>query len=76
MRSLGAVLFAALIASAAHRGSRAETDSSAKPRLEPVVGHDVKHDSSPPLFLLTPKRDADVVSSTHEPLPFPKASAR
>jgi hypothetical protein len=73
MRSLGAVLFAALIASAAHRGSRAETDSSAKPRLEPVVGHDVKHDSSPPLFLLTPKRDADVVSSTHEPLPFPKA---
>jgi hypothetical protein len=45
----------------------------AAPRLEPVVGHDVKHDLSPPLYLTSPKKDADVDSSTHEPLPLPKA---
>jgi hypothetical protein len=73
MRLLGAILVAAFIASAAPRTSGAESDGPAKPRLTPVVGHDIKHDSSPPLFLVSPKRDADVVSSTHEPLPLPKA---
>jgi hypothetical protein len=42
----------------------------------PVVGHDVRHDLSPPLFLMPLRSDADVVSSTHQPLPLPKAHAR
>ena len=46
---------------------------SAAPGLAPVVGRDLKHDLTPPLYLMTPKGDADVISSTHEPLPLPKA---
>ncbi len=41
--------------------------------LQPIVSHDVRHDLSPPLFLMAPKSDSDVVSETHEPLPLPKA---
>lgn len=41
--------------------------------LQPVVSRDVRHDLSPPLFLMAPKSDAEVVSETHEPLPLPKA---
>jgi hypothetical protein len=73
MRSLGALVFFALVASAVHRASAAETGEPEGHRLKPVVGRDLKHDSSPPLFLVAPKREADVVSSTHEPLPLPKA---
>jgi hypothetical protein len=72
MRLLGALLLVALVASVVHR-TAAETAEPVQRRPTPVVGHDLKHDSSPPLFLAAPKRDDDVVSSTHEPLPLPKA---
>ena len=39
----------------------------------PVVAQDVKHDLSPPLFLIRPKSDAEVIAATHEPVRLPKA---
>ena len=73
MRWRGLLLLVLLFASAIVRTSGAETVEPAKPRLQPVVGHDVQHDVSPPLYLASPKSAADVESSTHEPLLLPKA---
>jgi hypothetical protein len=72
MRTLAPVAVVALLAVAAARAG-ADGSSPPKPSLKPVISHDVKHDLSPPLFLVPPKDDKDVVSSTHEPLPLPKA---
>jgi hypothetical protein len=73
MLRFGALVLVALVASAVHRTSAAESGEPPKPGLAPIVGRDLKHDSSPPLFLVSPKAGADVVSSTHEPLLLPKA---
>ena len=73
MRSTGPLILGCLFASAIARASGAETVEPAKPGLQPVVGSDVRHDLSPPLYLVRPKTDAEIVSSTHEPLPLPKA---
>ena len=76
MRPRGLLPVVVLVAAAVIRTSGAETVGPDKPRLQPVVGLDVKHDLSAPLYLATPKRDADVESSTHEPLLLPKARHR
>jgi hypothetical protein len=47
--------------------------ASAKPTLRPVVGHDLKHDLSPPLLLMPSKDVRELVTEPHEPLPLPKA---
>ena len=42
----------------------------------PIVRRDLRHDLSPPLFLIRPGAPGGTISSTHEPLPFPKAAHR
>src|SRR5262245_16608929 len=46
--------------------------ASASERPQPVVAQDLRHDLSPPLWLIRPKSASDVVESAHEPLPLPR----
>ena len=73
MRALGPTAALVLLLGVILPASAADGVESDKPKLAPVVTHDLKHDLSPPLFLLRPKSDDEVVASTHEPLTFPKA---
>ena len=70
------VTLASVVATLLSAGAHAQAPARERPPLVPVVGHDLKHDVSPPLFLIRPRAEAESLGEPHEPFPLPKARPR